>query len=150
MESSLSIARAIYEIYKSLFNVCIEESKIHKLMYLIQRESFIHNKKILFKDDIFAYRCGPEVDCIKHEYYINGFKNIQEEVSDESRRLIKYIVNRYGNLSAMKLTNLCENEFSWKYSRHNLKPNSYSHVKMNIDIIKLDSMKESFNREYFY
>lgn len=59
MENVLNIAAYIAQRYYSEYNQQIDEMKLHKLMYLIQRESIIQTGEPLFDATFYGWKYGP-------------------------------------------------------------------------------------------
>lgn len=49
MEQALSVAKVFYDSYYDCFHEYMDEMKMHKLMYLVQRESLMMNKDVFFR-----------------------------------------------------------------------------------------------------
>lgn len=142
MEKTLSVAKALYNEYYIKMEQKMDELKMHKLMYFLQRESLIVNKAILFDEAFLGWKYGPVLQSIRNEYRKDiPFFNVDEDVSPNTKALIKEIIDRYGALSSWKLSSLSHNEFSWKYARQGLAANENGHIKLKVDAIKVDAIR---------
>ncbi len=56
MENTLNVAKCLYETYLELFKHPMDEMKMHKLMYFVQRESLMFNKKELFDEPFLGWK----------------------------------------------------------------------------------------------
>ena len=59
MEDVLNVAAYISQRYYSEYNQQIDEMKLHKLMYLIQREAIIQTGEPLFNATFYGWKYGP-------------------------------------------------------------------------------------------
>ena len=48
MEKTLAVAKFFNELYKSENGTDMDQMRMHKMMYLAQRESLMYNKVLLF------------------------------------------------------------------------------------------------------
>lgn len=87
MEQALNVAKELYREYFTRYNEKMDEMKMHKLMYLVQRESLMMNKEVLFLEDFYGWRFGPVLKSIRQEYTDEfPFKSVNGKVS-VSRRI---------------------------------------------------------------
>lgn len=143
MENVLVVAKTLYQEYFNKFHKKMDEMKMHKLMYFIQRESLMYNNDILFNEDFLGWKFGPVLLSIRNEYKkLYPFNDINGTVSDNAKKIIDSVLTRYGSLSSWKLSTLSHDEFSWKRSRDNLKASDNGNVKLNIIAMKIDAIKE--------
>lgn len=143
MENVLVVAKTLYQEYFNKFHKKMDEMKMHKLMYFIQRESLMHNNDILFNEDFLGWKFGPVLLSIRNEYKkLYPFNDVNGTVSDNAKKIIASVLTRYGSLSSWKLSTLSHDEFSWKRSRDNLKASDNGNVKLNIIAMKIDAIKE--------
>lgn len=143
MESALVVAKTLYQEYFNRFHKKMDEMKMHKLMYFIQRESLMYNNDILFNEDFLGWKFGPVLLSIRTEYKkLYPFNDVNGTVSDNTKKIIDSVLTRYGSLSSWKLSTLSHDEFSWKRSRDNLKASDNGNVKLNIIAMKIDAIKE--------
>lgn len=149
MENTLAVAKELYCEYYDMFKKNMDEMKMHKLMYFLQRESLIEHNEILFKEDFIGWKFGPVLLSIRHEYKQKGllFSNITDGVSETTKTLIKSILDRYASLSSWKLSELSHDELSWKSSRKNFKIGENGNQKIDVNKIRIDAIREKFYRE---
>lgn len=50
MENALNVAKYLYDTYFERFKRPMDEMKMHKLMYFVQRESLMFRKDVLFDE----------------------------------------------------------------------------------------------------
>ena len=68
MEQALSVAKVFYDSYYDCFHEYMDEMKMHKLMYLVQRESLMMNKDVLFPEKFYGWKFGPILKEIRNAY----------------------------------------------------------------------------------
>ena len=148
MEKALTVAKALYNMYKDMFDDHMDEMKMHKIMYFTQRESVIVNREFLFNEDFQGWKYGPVLLEIRQQYSKpTPFSSITENVSLESRNLLKTVLKRYGSISSWTLSNLSHAEISWKLSRRGLDASDPGCNIISKDAIKLDAERESIARK---
>ena len=103
MENVLVVAKTLYQEYFNKFHKKMDEMKMHKLMYFIQRESLMYNNDILFNEDFLGWKFGPVLLSIRNEYKkLYPFNDINGTVSDNAKKIIDSVLTRYGSLSSWK------------------------------------------------
>ena len=104
------LIRVAHEMGKSISNM-----KLQKLLYLAQGIHLaMKNDTPLFKDSIEAWKYGPVVPSTYHKFkiYFSGeipvahpFSNESDRLSEEQKKLVRRVVELYGGLSAIALSN---------------------------------------------
>ena len=148
MEKTMCVAKALYDMYYEQNGVHMDEMKMHKLMYFSQRESLMYNNEPLFDGTFFGWKYGPVLKEVRSAYMSSVFlSNTFERVSDDTMKLLKSVLERYGSLSSWKLSSLSHEEFSWKKARSGLEAAEDGDVKMSLDAMKVDAIRELVNRK---
>lgn len=148
MENTLNVAKYLYETYLERFKHPMDEMKMHKLMYFVQRESLMFNKSELFDEPFLGWKYGPVLASVRNEYLKgNMFSSVSGTVSEETKRLVNSVLNRYGAVSSWKLSSLSHNEFSWKCARKGLGSSDNGNVKLTINAMKVDAARELAERK---
>lgn len=146
MEKTMCVLKTLYDMYYEKYNAPMPEMKMHKLMYFAQRESLMRNGRPLFDDPFYGYKHGPVLKTVKHAYAFHLLSESFEEVSDDTRKLLDNVLERYGALSLWKLSSLSHNEFSWKKARKGLKANDNGNVELSLNAMKVDAVRERVYR----
>ena len=68
MASAVIVARYFSNRYRLEKQADIDEMKLHKLLYLAQRESLVRYDKPLFPEGIYAYQYGPVVKEVREAF----------------------------------------------------------------------------------
>lgn len=147
MENTLLVAKALYNMYYERYETDMDEMKMHKLMYFAQRESLMYNNTPLFDGDFYGWRYGPVLKEVRNAYKNNILTSKSGDVSEDTQKLLQEVLNRYGSLSSWKLSSLSHNEFSWKKARVGLNPADNGNVKLSLNAIQIDAIRELVNRK---
>lgn len=148
MENTLSVAKALFSMYVKMFDVQIDEMKMHKLMYFTQRESLIVNNDVLFSEDFYGWRYGPVLLSVRNEFQTETFfRDVDDSVSETTKVLIKNVLGRFGNISSWNLSIMSHEELSWKLSRNGLEASDNGNVRLSISAMKLDAIREVCRRK---
>lgn len=147
MENTLCVAKALYEMYYEQNGLCMDEMKMHKLMYFSQRESLMYNNEPLFDGTFYGWKYGPVLKEVRSAYKNNTLASESSEtLSDSTLKLLKSVMERYGSLSSWKLSSLSHEEFSWKKARKGLEAADNGNVELSLDAMKVDSARELIDR----
>lgn len=142
MERIIDVAQYVYTEYKFLSGEPIDEMKLHKILYFIQRESFAITGKPLFKEKFEGWKYGPVCRVIRNCYTKDGmFVDNIKELSPESAYIAKNVVLQYGAYETWKLSVLSHNELSWKNARKGIPDGRNGRKILSLEDIKKDSEK---------
>lgn len=162
------MSKGIYDamdIANYTVNYCIDENmpvsnlKLQKLLYYIQAASLVeenYNKK-MFADNISAWKYGPVVESVYHNFKWYVDKEITEKVTEkdlffefdqddqydpskviskEDKDLICKVIDSYKDYSALKMVNKTHEEDPWK-----------SAFFSNEDYIEVESIKRFYSEK---
>lgn len=147
MDRVLDVAGELYNRYLEKFGKKMDEMKMHKLMYFVQRESLMYSKERLFQEDFYGWKYGPVLKSVRREYkHGKDFSNASNEVSDTAKKYVNDVLNRYGGVSSWKLSSLSHDEFSWKVAREGLSPSDNGNVKLSLSAMRVDAVRELSSR----
>lgn len=140
MEDVLKIASYIYQRYMQEYGRKIDEMKLHKLLYLVQREAIIETGEPLFDEQFEAWRYGPVMYRV-HTHYQTDDLNEQLPVDkvDKYRTIFDKVFSTYAGKSSWSLSTLSHGEYSWRKARQGYSPDDPCKVKMRIDDIRVDA-----------
>ena len=148
MEKMLNVAKALDEMYLAENGSSMDEMKMHKLMYFAQRESLMLNNCALFKGTFFAWKYGPVLKSVRSQFYSKKpFDGVQSNVSEETKELLSCVMKRYGSLDSWKLSSLSHREFSWKKARADAEAAGKDEMKMSLEAMKVDAVREHLARK---
>ena len=142
MERIIDVSQYIYNEYKRQSGEVIDEMKLHKLLYLAQRESFAITGNPLFEEIFEGWKHGPVSKEVRTYCKVNGM-NFQglREISTQAAYIVKNVIIQYGSLASWKLSEISHNEISWKNSRKGLIEGENGDRPMLIDDIRKDAEK---------
>lgn len=148
MEKTMCVAKALYDMYYEQSGVRMDEMKMHKLMYFAQRESLMYNNEPLFDGTFYGWKYGPVLKAVRSAYMSDTLLSKSfEKVSDDTMKLLKSVLERYGSLSSWKLSSLSHEEFSWKKARKGLEAADDGDVELSLDAMRVDATRELMNRK---
>lgn len=148
MEKVLAVAKYFNELYKNEKGTNMDEMRMHKLMYLVQRESLMYNKAPLFEAEFHGWKFGPVLLEVRSEYVTgNMFADVRDKLSEEAQKLVESLYNRYNKLSSWRLSSLSHGELSWKCSRKGLNANENGNVTLKLADMKVDAVRELLRRK---
>lgn len=142
MERIVDVAQYICDEYKRLSGNNIDEMKLHKLLYLSQRESLAVKGEPLFSEEFEGWKHGPVCRVIRENFTEDGM-NVDDirEISLESAYIVKNILLQYGAYESWKLSELSHREISWKNSRKGIPEGKNGSNKILLEDIKKDAEK---------
>lgn len=144
-------------------NYCIDENvpvsnlKLQKLLYYIQAASIVECNKKMFRENISAWKYGPVVENVYHNFKWYVDKKITEKVTERDRFfdfyeeseydpskillgadkvVVNKVVDSYKNYSALGMVKKTHEEAPWK--------NAYEN---NNDYISIEAMRSFYGKE---
>ncbi len=123
----------------------VDNLKLQKLLYYSQAVHLVRKGVVLFEDKIEAWRYGPVIPNVYHQYKHFGFDVIVPEHESSSSKLcidqmktIDMVLTYYGEMSAVRLVNETHSEDPWKdvYEENENK------------VIDVDVMREYYTRMF--
>lgn len=142
MEDVLKIASYICDRYKREYGQRIDEMKLHKLLYLLQREAIIQTGEPLLQDQFEAWKYGPNLYIVHKHYHAD---DLHEELSDEAlakyKPLFDKVFETYAAKSSWSLSTFTHGEYSWQKEREGYEPDEHCEVKIKTDDIKVDAQR---------
>lgn len=142
----IDAAKYIAHCYRAGFGEEISEMKLHKLLYLAQRESLVRTNEPLFSTEFQGWRFGPVIPEVRHE-----FQHILAEsplwLNQNDRDILDDIIGRYGGKDAWSLSRLTHGEYSWINSRRGVGEYENSARSIPIDDIRVDAERIRNRRE---
>lgn len=99
----------------------ISNLKLQKLLYYAAGTYYAITNELLFEDPIMAWRHGPVVESVYHEYKANGSSGIVfdepfdfEKFDTRTSNILEEVYDYFGQYSAWKLRNMTHDERPWK------------------------------------
>lgn len=142
MEDVKDIASYICQRYQHDFGRCIDEMKLHKLLYLSQRESIIATDAPLFAERFKAWRYGPVMTEIR-QMYKSG--ELQQRVlsCDLSMyaSIFDYVFKTYAVKDSWSLSAITHGEYSWRKAREGYETTATCDKYISTDDIRVDAVR---------
>ena len=149
MQNSKCVGKALYDMYLVRFGECMDEMKMHKLMYFAQRESLMDTDSLLFDENFYGWKFGPVLMSVREEYRNETpYSDVVQSVDDFTRSLLEKIVARYAGHSSWSLSRLSHDEVSWKHAREGLNPEDNGNVPLEEKMMRVDAVREKAQRKY--
>jgi gp27 len=150
MENTMGVARALDSLYYEKNGKHMDEMRMHKLMYFVQRESLMYNKEPLFDATFYGWKYGPVLKEVRNQFKkdlnLEELTKLKDSVSDNTKKLLESVFDRYGSLSSWKLSALSHEEFSWKMARSGLNYEDNGDVPLLLNAMKVDAQRELVSR----
>ena len=141
MSKTLAVAKYLNELNVERHGCDMDEMKMHKMMYFSQRESLMNTNNPLFGDSF-------EARSVRNEYKCNHmFESVNESLTEEEKRLVESVFERYDSFDAWDLSSLSHEEFSWKQAREGLAPNENGSQKLSLRAMRVDAKREMLRRK---
>lgn len=141
------IASYVAHRYEKQFGEAIDEIKLQKLLYFIQREHIIREGTPLFDEGFRAWKYGPVLLSVHDKY---RKQQLQEAVADEylakDKEMIDYIFGEYAGKSTMSLVGHTHCELSWIRARKGCGKYDKSDVPMKLEDIYDDAIRAKQRR----
>ena len=108
MESILNVASYIMKKYEGN----IDEMKLHKLLYFIQRESVAMTGECLFYEGFKAWKYGPVSPKVR--LFLNKkFDFLVEDIEVKNKYIVDNVLMQYGKMDSWEMSILTHKEKSW-------------------------------------
>jgi uncharacterized phage-associated protein len=140
MVDVVSIASYISERYLKEYGERIDEMKLHKLLYLTQRECLIQTGEPMFEATFHAWKYGPVLPEIRQLYKTDALKReLPKEQEEQYKEVLDVIFNEFAHKRAFVLSNLTHGDYSWRHAREGYGKYEDSDVPMLMEDIKKDA-----------
>ena len=151
MISAQIAAAYIYSRYQRETSQEIDEMKLHKLLYLVQRESFVMLDQAMFPEQFEAWRYGPVMVCIR-ELYKNKQFPILDKLSDKMGKfqpVFDAVFKRYAFWDSWDLSDLTHCESSWQKARNGCADDDQCSALLDPEDIRKDADRIKMRRLYY-
>lgn len=115
MLSVTKIASYFCSSFLESFGFAIDEMKLHKLLYLTQREYLVQYNTPVFGDVFEAWKYGPVAPDVRHAYK-NGLLN--EIISDGElypyMSVINHVFQTYASRNSWSLSSITHGDYAWQ------------------------------------
>ena len=148
MEDVREIAAYICQRYKARFGRCIDEMKLHKLLYFCQREAIVQIGEPLFGATFKAWRYGPVMVCIRRLYRSGEIQSlsVSEELREKYKSIFDQVFDAYASKDSWSLSSLTHGEYSWRKAREGYGIDEQCDVDIDTDDIRQDAERIKVRR----
>ena len=147
MKDVKTVAAYICTRYQAERGERIDEMKLHKLLYLAQRESLIRTGEPLFAGDFYGWRFGPVLPQIRENYKNDNFQPVSDDALGSDKATLDAVFESYAGKDSWSLSRLTHGEICWKKSRKGIAPNDSSNNRIPLADIRLDAERMRERRE---
>ncbi len=142
MERIIDVAAYLVKKYQELSGGArLDEMKLHKLLYLMQRESFAISGGPAFEGTFEGWKYGPVSREVRSAYCEGEIVVPTLAISARLQYLANNIILEYGALESWKLSELSHRDLSWQRAREGLAPNENGAVPLRLEDIREDAKK---------
>lgn len=142
MEDLMNVASYVYNRYQSENGTCIDEMKLHKLMYFAQRESLIQDNEPLFDAVFYGWKFGPILKEIRIAYRDAAFYDVVPgDVVARISDVMNKVFEEYSTKDSWSLSRLTHGELSWKRSRVGIADGVNGDNPMRLEDIREDAKR---------
>jgi uncharacterized phage-associated protein len=146
----IKVASYIYKRYQDEMNTEIDEMKLHKLLYLSQRESIIRTGQPMFSEPFAAWKYGPVIVKVRDQYKSKTLNALPtEEELAPFRESIDFVFKTYAPKDSWTLSILTHGESSWQKAREGYGQEDHCDVLLDLNDIKKDAERMKMRRFYF-
>ena len=148
MEKTLCVAKLCNDLFRAENGTNMDQMRMHKMMYLVQRESLMYYNEPLFASEFQGWKFGPVLVEVRSEYMTgNMFRSVVAVLSQKAKELVKSVYERYKNMSSWKLSSLSHGELSWKSAREGLSASENGTVVLKLADMRVDAARELMRRK---
>ena len=141
MDRIIDTAAYVTKRYTELTNEVLDEMKLHKLLYFIQRESLAITGEPAFDGVFEGWKFGPVCREVRTNFCEGEIVCHTNDISDRLKYIVNNVIVEYGSLAAWKLSELSHKDSSWKNARRGLAPDENGSVALRLEDIKTDAAK---------
>lgn len=111
------LANYITQRYEKIYKIQMDEMKLHKLLYFIQREAFVLFGRPLFINQFEAWKYGPVMRCLRNCHWkTEAPVNWPDEISDQAI-IIDIVFEKYASKDSWTLSNISHGESCWRKAK---------------------------------
>ena len=139
MESVIDVANYLCNEYEKISGEKLDEMKLHKLLYFVQRENIVVKGEPMFSEEFEGWKYGPVCIDVRKRFCQGEIIGNAKEISWKSVCIVNDVLSRYGDLESWKLSEMTHKESSWINARTGLEPDEYGCVIIKLSDIKKDA-----------
>lgn len=145
----MNVASYVYHRYNRTYQCRIDEMKLHKLLYFVQRESLVVCDKPVFDAQFYGWKYGPVLKEIREAYKTDNFPvEYNVEFERELKPIVDKVFQQYAEKDSWSLSRLTHGEYSWKKSRIGVPEDAGSDRPIKLNDIRVDAQRIKERREF--
>lgn len=142
MDRIIDAANYLFNEYKGISGeTTLDEMKLHKLLYLAQRENLAITGRPLFREHFEGWKFGPVSPDVRNVYSDSGIQAKVKDVSPETSVILNAVLEEYGPIESWSLSRLSHEEISWRNARAALAPDEPGNIELKLEDIMEDAKK---------
>lgn len=142
MVDVIKIASYICQRYQEEFGQRIDEMKLHKLLYFMQKECIVQTGEPMFPETLHAWKYGPVMPSIRQLYKEDRLHDLPSaEVISQYQPVFDEVFRRLAGSKPLTLVSISHGEESWKRARVGYGKYESSDVPMKLDDIREDAAR---------
>ena len=142
MEDVVKIASYVCDRYQKEFGTRIDEMKLHKLLYFIQRECIAQTGSPMFDATFHAWLYGPVLPGIRSLYKQDLLHNLpSKEYISTFLPVFDEVFKELASTKSIMLSAISHGELSWKRARIGCGKYEESDVPMKLEDIFEDAQR---------
>ena len=146
METVQNVANYVAQKFNNQCGQKIDEMKLHKIMYFIQRESLIQTDEPLFDAVFYGWKFGPVLREVRKMFKDDTFSN-PSDMDEKTLEIIDAVFNKYAGRDSWSLSWLTHGEYSWQQSRDGIPEGESGSRPMKLEDIRVDAKRIRDRRE---
>ena len=140
VSTALNVAAYIMYLYETTYHERIDEMKLHKLLYFVQREALASVRTIAFEDEFRAWKFGPVILCVREAYRENTFPDVSQISFNQTLTdIIDKVFKTYSSRSSWSLSDITHCEISWRNARKGIPDGENGNNRMLLADIEKDA-----------
>ena len=142
MEKILNVTQYVFDEYKRVSGEIVDEMKLHKLLYFVQRESIAILGVPMFEEPFEGWKYGPVSRIVRFSYTPDGiYDDNLKDISDDAKYIVNNVIAQYGAIASWKLSDISHKEISWLNARKGIERGENGSVELKIEDIMEDAKK---------
>ena len=141
MESAVDIAAYTTKRYYEISGTNMDEMKLQKILYFIQRETIAITGDVAFCETLRGWKYGPVCKEVRSVFCNGEIVVPTKEISNDLKYIINNVISEYGQYESWKLAELSHKESSWINARKGLAPDENGDTPLALSDIRKDAEK---------
>ena len=147
MEKVTTIASYLYQRYQQDYGKRMDEMKLHKLLYFVQREAIIQTDEPMFKEQFEAWKYGPVMVEIRRMYKDGCLtEKLPQTYIEKYKSVFDMVFSTYAQKDSWSLSSITHGEYSWGQARKGIHEDENCDKLIDTDDIRKDAERVKIRR----